>query len=538
MIFSHGGNMRYMRILFAFLFTAFIAHAQWPTSTRTDSALSINYGFEVNAVTFDNGSVIFSHGYSRYQFLTKFDGAGYTPWFNPVLINNHDSANGGNWPMISNGAGGIIMILGDRRGATYDSMGIARTNPIWMQHVDSNGTERWGTGVRVAPADGSAKFAWITSDGAGGAILVTLESSWAFPGALNYSRMRARRANRNVQVLWVRTLDSSADIRLHIYVDHVRRAGRFIYIDGMRYFQQGRETYLTRIIDTSGNVPMYSPWLQYHSNEVFQDSVLFTFTPANRVTKIGPEGNTVWNITVPAPQDSCRGMSAWKILVPDERGGVFYLLACNDSLYHINAIGQLSRLKFAGTSNPRLSRNTIGVFSDGNGGLVWADISGLAQRYDSLGRPLWGASPIVYRSDPENADFEAYWGDNNGGIIATFWSPSRGLCAQHTGRYGRVGVVPVIQLPPLPEEFSLSQNYPNPFNPSTRIKYIVPTRSQVTIDIYDLLGKHIDQLVNGLKEPGSHEIDWKAGDVASGVYIYRMKSGERIVAVKKMMLIR
>jgi len=92
MIFSHGGNMRYMRILFAFLFTAFIAHTQWSTSTRTDSALSINYGFEANAVTFDDGSVIFSHGYSRYQFLSRFDARGHATC-NPVIIINHDSVN-------------------------------------------------------------------------------------------------------------------------------------------------------------------------------------------------------------------------------------------------------------------------------------------------------------------------------------------------------------------------------------------------------------------------------------------------------------
>jgi hypothetical protein len=436
-----------------------------------------------------------------------------------------------------------IVVLGDRRGVTYDNMGIIRANPIWMQHIDSNGTEHWGTsGVQAAPNgphDRSAKFAWLTTDGAGGAILVTLESSWWWPGAMNNSRLRARRINSQGLVLWVQTLDSTADVNLLFYVNKVSRAGKFMYIDGYRYYQPSSETNLTRIIDTNGNVPMYSPWLQYHSNEVFQDSVLFTFTaPANRVTKIGPEGDTVWNISVPAPQDSCRSMSAWKILVPDERGGVFYPLACNDSLYHINATGQLSRLKFPGTSDPRLSRNTIGIFSDGNGGLVWADIIGLAQRYDSLGRPLWGASRLVYRSDPENAYFSAYWGDNNGGIIATFWSTSRGLCVQHTGRYGRAGIVPVVPQQMLQVEFTLSQNYPNPFNPSTKIKYAVASRQNVAIDIYDLLGRRVEQIVNQSKEPGSYEAEWNAGGIASGVYVYRMKAGENVIAVKRMMLIR
>jgi hypothetical protein len=93
--------MRYAGTVFVLLFTTYGTHGQWPTSTRTDSALRINYGFEANAVVFDDGSVIFSHGFSRYQYLTKFDARGYATWFNPSLINNHDSCNGGTWPMVS-----------------------------------------------------------------------------------------------------------------------------------------------------------------------------------------------------------------------------------------------------------------------------------------------------------------------------------------------------------------------------------------------------------------------------------------------------
>jgi len=258
-----------------------------------------------------------------------------------------------------------------------------------------------------------------------------------------------------------------------------------------------------------------------------------------QVLKISSDGDTVWSVTVPFAQGTgCRWLSAWKAIVPEKRGGLYWLNACNDSLYYVTAHGQLSRLRLPGTSNPNLSPNTIGVFTDASGGLVWADIGGLAQRYDSLGRPLWGASPLVYRSDPENADFEAYWGDNNGGIIATFWSPRRGLCAQHTGRYGRPGIVPFIQNPTPPGEFALSQNYPNPFNPSTKIRYTVPSRQEVSIEIYDLLGRKVEQLVHELKEPDSYEAEWNADGIASGVYVYRMKAGESVIVVKKMMLVR
>ena len=530
-----------MRTQLTFALSALLVsatQAQWPTSTLTDSALSINYGFEANAVVSNDGSVIFSHGYDRWQFLTKFDARGYPRWANPILINNHDSCNGGNWPMVSDAAEGVIMILGDRRGATFDSMGRALTNPIWMERVDSNGIESWGAGgVRVAPNEGSATFAWLTTDGAGGAVLITMESSWAFPGALNFSRVRARRISRNGEVRWVRTLDSSAVIDLYFRVNKVSRAGRFIYIDGIRYFQPQVETYLTRIIDTSGVVPAYSPWIGYRENVPFKDSILFSAI-AGRVEKFNGNGDSMWSVVIPFEQGSgCRFLSAWKSILPEARGGVITLRFCNDSTYYISAGGQLTRPRFPGASNPTLSPNTIGVFADGSGGLLWADISGIAQRYDSSGTPLWGLNPIVYRSDPQNAYFSNYWGDNNGGIIATLWTTTRGLCVQHTGRYGLPGIVPVEQRFGLPTEFALSQNFPNPFNPSTRIRYTLSSRQSVSVEIYDLLGRKIEQLVDEVKETGSHEVEWNAQEKSSGVYFYKMRIGERTIAVRKMVLV-
>ncbi len=89
-----------------------------------------------------------------------------------------------------------------------------------------------------------------------------------------------------------------------------------------------------------------------------------------------------------------------------------------------------------------------------------------------------------------------------------------------------------------PIAFMLEQNYPNPFNPSTKIRYTVPSRQEVSIEIYDLLGRKVEQLVHELKEPGSYEAEWNADGIASGVYMYRMKAGESVIVVKKMMLVR
>ncbi len=86
--------------------------------------------------------------------------------------------------------------------------------------------------------------------------------------------------------------------------------------------------------------------------------------------------------------------------------------------------------------------------------------------------------------------------------------------------------------------FSLGQNYPNPFNPSTRIKYVVPFRQRVTIAIYDLLGRQVEELRNEFTEAGSYEVEWDAHDMPSGVFLYKIQLGTGIMAVKKMMLVR
>jgi hypothetical protein len=77
----------------------------------------------------------------------------------------------------------------------------------------------------------------------------------------------------------------------------------------------------------------------------------------------------------------------------------------------------------------------------------------------------------------------------------------------------------------LPAEFSLDQNYPNPFNATTTIKFSLPEESNVTIEIYDILGRKIETLVSGIQPAGSHSIVWDAENQPSGVYFYQLEAG-------------
>jgi len=89
----------------------------------------------------------------------------------------------------------------------------------------------------------------------------------------------------------------------------------------------------------------------------------------------------------------------------------------------------------------------------------------------------------------------------------------------------------------IPLEFALEQNYPNPFNPSTVIKYSIPENGFVTLDVYNLLGEKVASLVNGVQDAGRYEVNFDASQLASGVYIYSLRSGS-FNLVKKMLLMK
>jgi len=74
----------------------------------------------------------------------------------------------------------------------------------------------------------------------------------------------------------------------------------------------------------------------------------------------------------------------------------------------------------------------------------------------------------------------------------------------------------------MPGEFALLQNYPNPFNPSTTISFNLPTRSQVTLKILNVLGQEVATLVDGEVQAGRHQVLWNATQHSSGVYFYRL----------------
>jgi hypothetical protein len=100
---------------------------------------------------------------------------------------------------------------------------------------------------------------------------------------------------------------------------------------------------------------------------------------------------------------------------------------------------------------------------------------------------------------------------------------------------------PVTKIAEIPTVFALDQNYPNPFNPSTHISYGLPLDSKVSLTVYNIVGQQVATLVNDVQEAGVYTAEWNAGNLASGVYIYRLSvqaGSESFTMSKRLVLLK
>jgi hypothetical protein len=89
----------------------------------------------------------------------------------------------------------------------------------------------------------------------------------------------------------------------------------------------------------------------------------------------------------------------------------------------------------------------------------------------------------------------------------------------------------------LPTHFYLDQNYPNPFNPSTTISFTLPSKSVVSLKVFDLIGREVATIVSEEMSEGNHTEQWNAENYTSGVYFYRLHA-ETFTETKKLVLLK
>lgn len=187
------------------------------------------------------------------------------------------------------------------------------------------------------------------------------------------------------------------------------------------------------------------------------------------------------------------------------------------------------------TDNKFISGNVSNSFSSDNTGLKWAIV------YAKSGSLFKGYSVTdasgnfsVDKLSPGNyeliVDCIGYNGEIRNIAVGNIGTGNVNFTLQ-----GVIGISPPET--PLPLDFSLAQNYPNPFNPVTAIRFFVPRHALLKLTVYDVLGKEIETLVNGQKDPGTYEVNWNASAYSSGIFFYELIS-EGYRETKKMVLIK
>ena len=134
-------------------------------------------------------------------------------------------------------------------------------------------------------------------------------------------------------------------------------------------------------------------------------------------------------------------------------------------------------------------------------------------------------------------DGPVYWllADSSGLMVGGSFATAGGISANNFAVYSTVTAVNSAY--GVPRAFSLTQNYPNPFNPTTTIRYQLPARTRVELKVYDIIGRCVATLADGLQAAGLHEVKFDGSGLASGVYLYRLTTPDYI-RDRKMLLLK
>jgi photosystem II stability/assembly factor-like uncharacterized protein len=247
---------------------------------------------------------------------------------------------------------------------------------------------------------------------------------------------------------------------------------------------------------------------------------------------------------------------AWKgYIYKTTNGGLNWFEQFKDSLYNSSKINSLifvnQNTGFA--VGKMYTSNKTRFFKTTNGGANWDTISYNNSKYNSVffinASTGWKAG--VYYPDSSCIDYTTNGGTNwikqkkgTGTEITnlyfanqlTGWATIKNSSVILRTTTGGITFISSVSNE-IPDKYCLFQNYPNPFNPSTNIRYQITNNRLVLIKIYDIAGKEIATLVNEKQSPGTYEVKLEAGDLPSGVYFYKLITGD-YSETKKMILFK
>jgi hypothetical protein len=296
-----------------------------------------------------------------------------------------------------------------------------------------------------------------------------------------------------------------------------------------------------------------------------------SFTTRNGILYVGTSGNGIFAFDlssgspewIPFRNGLPDNTGAWDIntlynhdgiLVSGAgQSGYIYLNQTGSDIWHEKQFGEMVQVglgmwAIAGATDALLGTASNGLYSSSDSGYTWkyfnpqvgiiasARLAGYKEKvYAALTKLTFGTFIFSTADGGKEWRFE----ENLPGIptydFAAFGD--RLYSASYNGLWYKYLSPTGIDENITPADFVLYPNYPNPFNPSTTIKYSIPARSNISLKVYDLLGREVAVLVNEMKEKGIHSVDFSAHNMSSGVYIYKLSAG-KYTSSKKLLVLK
>jgi hypothetical protein len=541
--------MKYSFLIIAiiFPFTDFL-YAQWSTSVRAESALYVVKGFYPTIESFPDGSAMFFGNYSS-TYAQYLDPLGNPKWNSEIPVNSIDSTIAtGPVKTARDFDKGVYVVWADLRGSILEN-GMYKTGGRFGQYLTIEGNRKWDiNGVRLVDAKTRATSFEIAVDGTNGLFLLYDDDSFGFSGADNSHRVYLKHISSKGYINWELLLDSnSTQSSLVAKMIGVIDSAVYIQINNYKTISVNVSSKISRIDDGLDSKIYFIADSILYSKEIFSKQLLNdTLISHYTLNKYSKTGSILWSSTEYFTRLSTHDayVGAAKVRsIGDKNEGIYLVEPVYNSLStiaatfvtHINNLGSLDW-------NPKsiILSNYAGInaSTDYKGAIVLSNQSnGSIVKIGKNGNRAWSSQPITVIENVDIINNLVSSGDQNGGMIISFWSTKGGLYAGHSGRNGNPGMITSVRRDLYPKDFQGIQNYPNPFNPSTTISYSIPEPGNITLAIHDILGRKINTLVNEFQYEGKHTLMFDASKLASGVYYCRLSSGT-FLDTKKMMILK
>ncbi len=506
--------------------------SQWSTDPKNN--LVIGYGLNPELCSDSAGGcyITYEANYPAELYLHRVDRYGYQPWGDKRIIagelEEQMSAK-----IIEDGESGVIISYGDR--ILFNSFRLR------VQKVDSNGNFLWGaTGVRVNITETRQSVQRLVTDGDGGCVIIWIDT---------LAQYKINRINRFGQRVW-------SDSGKVIGVDESFHKPELVRASDGTYYVKIWE-FLYKINSNGEIVRKDSTTLSYITPDSEGGIILSGREWAGLISKLVAQridslGNHLWPGPYVEIADSLYINTQINIQPINEH--FFYIWVGNKT--GIELVTQYQALRSDGTklfnqgsipiSNYPVEASIGNILPSDSGTfvLVWQDYRPedgvFGQRRDTLGNPVWNSNDVSLYTGMYSDLFAIT--DGADGAVGLGWHEFdfsiRAFKVSKNGILGEVitNMADEVYLL-LPEEIILYQNYPNPFNSSTLIQFQLPKESEISIELYNVLGEKIKTIVDGFYSKETHVINYSPGELSSGIYLYKLQTETKSIT-KKLIIIK